>query len=186
MNDADNIKQFLDGDADALCSLIETYRKPLFSFILELAGRDSDADEIFQEVWLKAIHALPRYNHKGRFASWLFKIAHRQVIDRSRKRKWLLFADMGTETAPPLPKAVSHITPTDTLSNYELGCIIRSAVTSLPTEQKEVFLLRMDADLSFKEIANIQKTSINTVLARMSYAKQKLREQLSGLYKELT
>ncbi len=184
MDEADQIKRFLDGDANALCALVEAYRKPLFSFIMQLTGKENDADEIFKEVWLKAMHALPRYRHKDRFASWLFKIAHRQIIDRSRKRKWLLSSDMESD-GHTAPEAASRTTPRDVVLDHELGALVREAVATLPRAQREVFLLRMDANLTFKEIARIQKTSINTALARMSYALEKLRDQLSSTYKEL-
>ena len=183
MDEVEHIERFLQGDANALCALVDAYRKPLFSFIVQMSGGD-DADEIFQEVWMKAMHALPRYRHKDRFSSWLFKIAHRLIIDRSRKRKPVLSPDMesGIQAAPG---TISRVTPHDTISDHEIGMQIRAAVATLPPEQRDVFLLRMDGDLTFKEIARIQKTSINTALARMSYALDKLRAHLASTYKEL-
>ncbi len=185
MDDAEHIKQFLRGDANALCAVVDAYRKPLYSFIIQMAGQSDDADEIFQEVWIKAMQALPRYRHKDRFSSWLFKIAHRIIIDRSRKRKLVLSPDMESGVLA-CPETTTQTTPHDNVSDHELGTTIRRAVAQLPAAQREVFLLRMDGDLPFKEIARIQKTSINTVLARMSYALGKLREQLSSTYKDCT
>ena len=183
MDDVEHIKRFLQGDANALCVLVDAYRKPLFSFIAQSVG-NNDADEIFQEVWIKAIRALPRYRHKNRFPSWLFKIAHRIIIDRSRKRKLVLSSDIEAGL-PANPETAIHSTAYHDLSDQELGQQIRSAVSTLPQTQREVFLLRMDGNLSFKEIATIQGTSINTALARMTYAVEKLQEQLSAVYKEL-
>lgn len=183
MDEIEQITRFLQGDANALSTLVDAYRTPLFSFIVQMSG-SNDADEIFQEVWIKAMHALPRYRHKDRFASWLFKIAHRHIIDRSRKHKLVLSPDMDSGSTFP-PEATTRTTPYDTISDHELGSQIRAAIAKLPPEQRTVFLLRMDGDLSFKEIAGIQRTSINTALARMSYAIQKLREQLAPTYQEL-
>ncbi len=183
MDDAEHIKQFLQGDANALCAVVDAYRKPLYSFIIHMAGKNDDADEIFQEVWIKAMQALPRYRHKDRFSSWLFKIAHRLIIDRSRKRKLALSPDLESGVLA-YSETTTQITPHDQVSDHELGTTIRGAVAELPTLQREVFLLRMDGDLSFKEIARIQNTSINTALARMSYALGKLRERLSSTYKD--
>jgi len=67
----------------------------------------------------------------------------------------------------------------------ELGLRIEAAAARLPLEQREVFWLRMQADLSFKEIAKVQNCSINTALARMQYAVSKLRKELDGEYREL-
>lgn len=185
MNEEQHIRQFIQGDADALYALVEEYRKPLFGFIISMTEGCDDADEIFQEVWIKAMHALPRYKHQQRFSSWLFKIAHRRIIDRSRKQRPAFSLDKVHDTID-LPGTTTHTTADNVISDQELGHQIRAAVSALPTQQREVFTLRMETDLSFKEIAKIQNTSINTVLARMSYALQKLRELLGPTYRELT
>lgn len=184
MDDAQHIKDFLEGNVDALCALVETYRKPLFSFILNMTAGKDDSDEIFQEVWIRAMRALPLYRHRERFSSWLFKIAHRLVIDRVRRKRATVPFDSISDTLDQ-PHTADHNTPLAALSDSEIGTQIRHAVAGLPHIQREVFLLRMDADLSFKEIARIQKTSINTTLARMSYALDKLRTRLGPVYKEL-
>jgi len=185
MDELHQIRQFLQGDADALCALVERYRRPLFSFILHQINGKDDPDEIFQEVWIKAIRALPRYQHRQRFSSWLFKIAHRTIIDRSRKARPFLasFEDMADTLDQPT--TADHNTPTRELADRELGHAIAAAVATLPDEQREVFLLRMESNLSFKEIAQIQRTSINTALARMAYALDKLRQRLGLAYKEI-
>ncbi|MFU8780508.1 MAG: sigma-70 family RNA polymerase sigma factor [Kiritimatiellia bacterium] len=185
MDEDSKIRQFVAGNADALCELVDAHRASLFSFILHMTGGRDDADEIFQEVWIKALQALPRYEHRQRFASWLFKIAHRTIIDRSRRKKNVSSFDHGIENLD-LPHTADHRTPFSSLANHELGHTILAAVNRLPDAQKEVFLLRMEADFSFKEIARIQKTSINTALARMAYALEKLRDQLGNTYREMT
>ena len=67
----------------------------------------------------------------------------------------------------------------------DLGQRIEKAVDMLPVDQREVFWLRMHAGLGFKEIAKIQRCSINTSLARMQYAVAKLQKELAGEYQEL-
>lgn len=184
MDEQNNIRQFLQGDADALCELVDVYRRPLYSFILHLTNGRDDTDEIFQEVWIKAIRALPRYQHRQRFSSWLFKIAHRTIIDRFRKTKPLFSFDTISDTLDQ-PDTADQYTPLKHLADNELGAEIATAVAALPADQREVFLLRMESDLSFKEIARIQHTSINTALARMAYARDKLRQHLEPIYKEI-
>jgi RNA polymerase sigma-70 factor, ECF subfamily len=185
MDEYCQIQQFREGNAEALCALVDAHQASLFRFILHLTQGRDDADEIFQEVWIKALQALPRYEHRQRFASWLFKIAHRVIIDRSRRKKYATSFDDGIENLD-LPHTAEHSTPFHRLANQELGRTIHAAVHQLPAEQREVFLLRMEADLSFKEIAALQKTSINTALARMSYALEKLRARLGQAYREIT
>ncbi len=174
----------MQGDAEALCALVDKYRRPLFGFILHMTDGKDDAEEIFQEVWIKAIQALPRYQHRRRFAGWLFKITHRVIIDRIRRRKPVMsFQDISDNLNRP--ETAERVTPFSALADNEVGREIRNAVAALPVEQREVFLLRMESDLSFKEIASIQQISINTALARMTYALGKLRERLGPAYKEI-
>ena len=175
------------GDIDALGQLVEHYRRPLYGFILGIMGRSGDADEVFQEVWIRAIRSLDRYREKN-FLSWLFRIARNLIIDRARKNRPVVDIetagdDEGSrfETHVPDP----GIGPDMEVAGHELGSRIALAVEELPLEQKEVFIMRMNADLPFKEIARLQGTSINTALARMQYALAKLRAVLGDDYTDL-
>ncbi len=183
MDESHYIARFREGDAEALSVLVEQYRRPLYSVILNMTGGRQDADEIFQDVWLRAIRALPRYRHKGRFVSWLFKIAHHIIIDRARRERPTLSLDHPQVAHQDAGREDRDAA--DAVQASELGQRIRAAVARLPPEQREVFLLRMETDLPFKEIARIQRTSINTALARMSYALAKLRASLGDAYREL-
>lgn len=181
------LQAYRAGDGEALGKLVEKYKRPLFGFILRFSGGREDADEIFQEVWVRAIKNMDSYNH-NRLLSWLFRIAHNLMIDRIRRAKSLLSLDTpANEDGVPLSEQLSAacLGPAGEAAGHELGLRIEAAAAQLPLEQREVFWLRMQADLSFKEIAEIQKCSINTVLARMQYAVSKLRKELAGEYKDL-
>lgn len=176
------LAEYRRGDADALGKLVEHYRRPLFGFILKMTEGREDAEEIFQETWFRAIRGLDRYREK-RFLSWLFRIAHNLIIDRARRaRPTVEPADSAdgdpVETRIPAPGPG----PASEAAGRDLGGRIREAVARLPPEQREVFLMRAEGDLAFKEIARIQETSINTALARMHYAVRKLREELKQDY----
>jgi len=183
--DSEAIERYRQGDAEALSELVECYRRPLFGFILRMTRKNEDAEDIFQEVWLKAIHNLPRYRD-NRFLSWLFRIAHNLVIDRVRRRKPEVYMD-DEDTTERLAYHASqeNHSPVAALQEQDMHGRIRTAVGLLPANQREVFLMRMEADLPFKDIARIQKTSINTALARMSYALDKLRKTLAEDYAQL-
>jgi RNA polymerase sigma-70 factor (ECF subfamily) len=126
-----------------------------------------------------------RQNH---LLSWLFRIAHNLMIDRVRRRRPLCsldVADADGRAAPAERLAAAGLGPDIQAGAHELGRRIEAAAARLPVEQREVFWLRMQADLSFKEIAKIQKCSVNTALARMHYALAKLRVELSIDYRDL-
>lgn len=161
------------GDKAALGRLVKRYERPLFAFILRMAS-PSEADDLFQETWIRAIRALDTFDDRKPL-SWLFRIARNLMVDRSRRAKrWVpLESETGEDRwASPLPS------PAEMASDNDLGVRIRQAVDRLPIEQRDVFLMRTEGDLPFKEIAKLQKVSINTALARMQYALEKLRVAL--------
>lgn len=187
---ADNtwIEQYKAGDVSALEHLVEHYRKPLYAFIYNMLQGRGDAEEIFQEVWLRVIRNLRSYRDRN-FAGWLFRIAHNLFIDRIRLEQRFVAAapaSSANDETPLIERIPSpHPTPDAQTADRDLGHRIRAAIASLPDDQRAVFLMRTEADLSFKEIAAIQQTSLNTALGRMHYALQKLRPLLEEDYQQI-
>lgn len=169
------------GNTEVLSKLVDRYQHRLFGFILNMSGQSNDADDIFQEVWFRAIAKIDTYNEKNLLA-WLTRIAHNLIIDRWRSRKNVISLDAtedegGLDLSASLSGAES--TPAKQAESSDRVRRIMDAVAALPVEQREVFLMRAKEDLSFKEIAEIQGVSINTALARMQYALTKLRPLLA-------
>ncbi|MBN2163450.1 MAG: sigma-70 family RNA polymerase sigma factor [Pontiellaceae bacterium] len=188
-SDIECINNYLAGNADALAPLVEKYKRPLYSFILKMTEGREDSDEIFQETWFRALKNIHKFKHKN-FLNWLFRIAHNLVIDRARRscRNISMQSSFGGDDGDNTLEdhlAAPGITPAEEAGGNSLGIRISEAVETLSPEQKEVFLLRMYGNVSFKDIAKIQKCSINTCLARMQYALTKLRSVLQGEYDEL-
>jgi RNA polymerase sigma-70 factor (ECF subfamily) len=187
VDDAKLLAAYRDGDSEALGELVEKYKGPIFGFIYKFSEGREDADEVFQEVWVRAIKNMNRYRQNN-LLSWLFRIAHNLMIDRIRRRKPMVsFETPVYQDGLALSESLSstELSPSDQTEDHALGQRISEAADELPFEQREVFWLRMKAGLSFKEIAKIQKCSINTALARMQYAVSKLRKELATEYQEL-
>ena len=185
-NDAELLAAYRRGDAEALGRLVEKYKRPLFGFLARFAANPGEADDWFQETWVRAIEHMNAFQHRN-LLGWLFKIAHRLIIDQSRRRKPDASLDApGTESGDPLVDALAAggPSPAAEAAGRDLGRHIEAAAARLPLEQREVFWLRMQAGLPFKEIARIQRCSINTALARMQYALDKLRPALEPDYRE--
>ncbi len=184
--DAKFLAAYRKGDPEALGRLVEKYKRPLFAFLCRFAATPGEADEWFQETWVRAIEHMNVFRQKN-LLGWLFRIAHNLIIDQSRRRKPDCSLDApvadGAFLADLIPAAA--LSPADEAAGRDLGRHIAAAAALLPVDQREVFWLRMDAGLPFKEIARIQRCSINTVLARMQYALGKLRTALSPAYREL-
>lgn len=184
--DMEMISRYREGCLEALEQLVRKYRRQLYGFIVNMTGSSSDADDIFQEVWFKALKKLDAYTEKN-FLGWLMKIARNTIIDRFRGQKPIVSLDAEQDEGRSRDEMTAGPDrgPRRRLENREIGKKIAAAVESLPPEQKEVFLLRVEADLPFKEICAIQGTSINTALGRMQYALAKLRSLLKDEYAEL-
>ncbi len=176
MEDRELIAAFNRGDEKAFEQLYHRYRKQLYGFLHHLIpGNSAEVDEVFEETWLRVLEKLPKYRDEGRFSAWLFRIGRNIFIDRLRKNKNAAWAvNLDSEDAPGIAGPES-MEPDQEIELGEVSRVIAQAVEQLPPEQREVFLLRQQ-ELAFKEIAEIQECSINTVLGRMQYALKSLRK----------
>ena len=176
-SDIQLINGYLKGDEKSFEELYFRYRKPLYGYLNNLSGNQSEADEVFAETWTKVIDKLPKYRDDGKFSAWLFRMAKNIFIDRIRRNHPERFVAIDDENMAELPDD-NAFSPERELGASDTGKAIMAAIKQLPLEQREVFMLR-EQDLSFKEIAKIQNCSLNTALSRMRYALQTLRNYLS-------
>lgn len=164
------------GDHSAFTLLMGLYKDKLFGYLFSFCGDQELAKDWMQEVLMKTWKGLHKYNDQNKFSSWFFSIAHNTAIDGLRKEK-----RRKVETADDTLEMNSNSeNPYDKVIHNETKEIIDKIVNTLPAKQKEVFLLRMHAELSFKEIMKLTKEPMNTVLSHMHYAVKKLRKELEG------
>ena len=142
-------------------------------------GNTAEADEVFEETWLRVIHKAPDYRDDGKFSAWLFRISRNIFIDRLRRNRPEMVAEVEVEHV--LEDAATEFSPEREAGAADLKRMIAQALAELPPEQREVFLLREEEELSFREIAEIQGCSLGTVLSRMRYALKSLRSFLTGI-----
>ena len=176
--DAVLVKNYISGDESALASLIERHQSKIYGFIYSKINDRDLSDDIFQDTFIKVIKTLKSqsYNEEGKFLPWVMRIAHNLVVDHFRKAKKMPYQRETEEYS-----VFNYMT--DNSLNIE-GQIISEQVESdlaklldeLPADQKEVLVMRMYQDLSFKEIADLTGVSINTALGRMRYALLNLRK----------
>ncbi len=176
--DAILVKNYINGDESALAILIDRHQSKIYGFIYSKVNDRDLSEDIFQDTFIKVIKTLKAksYNEEGKFLPWVMRIAHNLVIDYFRKSKKMPF-QRETE-AFSVFNYMSDTTPTvesQMITNQVEGDLTR-LLNELPEDQKEVLIMRMYQDLSFKEIADLTGVSINTALGRMRYAIINLRK----------
>jgi len=172
------------GDGGALERLVEKYRAPLFSYIFRFVGGVPEAEDCFQETWARV---LPRLSRKrtDRLLSYLFTTAHHLLIDAARRARRSPFAVRrvpGDGEGSPPPEPVERATPADAAHAADFRRALAAALDALPEAQRTVFLLRMEADVPFGEIARRERCPLGTVLSRMHYAVARLRKALAPFH----
>ena len=177
ISDEELILAYLEGDSDSFTVLYERYKRPLYAYLNRMLGNHAQSDDVFQQTWIRVVRRLGEYESKQKFFAWLTMIAHNLAIDQFRREKKSAELPLDDETVA-VSEPVTHTEPWMRMHNRELGKALREAAEGLAEEQKEVFLLRQEG-LSFKEIAEVQNCSINTVLGRMQYAVKNLRKRLN-------
>jgi RNA polymerase sigma-70 factor (ECF subfamily) len=172
-SDGELVQRCRHGDTRAFDELYQRCRLPLYSYLNRLVpGRSHIADDLFQQTWLKMLENLNRYSEQQRFLSWLFRIAHNVAVDHLRKDLRHEMVEV-TETT-----AVDESVPWAAMDRQVVAAAVAEVTAALAPEQREVLLLRQQG-VSFREIAEIQQTNINTVLGRMHYAVKHLRRRLA-------
>ncbi|MEW6194990.1 MAG: sigma-70 family RNA polymerase sigma factor [Bacteroidota bacterium] len=178
INESILIERCRAGESVAFGPLIKLYRKQLYSYLYRFGGDKNLAEDLFQETLIKVWRSLPKYNEQNKFSSWLFSIAHNTAMDALRKKqKNKLLNDLeDTELIP------GRSNPHDELIYKETAESISKVVDLLPVKQKEVFLLRINGELTFKEIAEITGEPLNTVLSHMHYSVKKIKKIVGSDY----
>ena len=165
------------------------HRGRIYAMIRNMIQHETEAWDLSQEVFIKAWHALPRFEAKAKFTTWLYRIAHNVVYDFTRKRKIDSVGELNDEIFDrERIDSASSTTPTggespdSQLSLDELRTKIQSALAKLSAEHREVVVLKDAHGLSYKEIADAMECSIGTVMSRLFYARQKLQTMLKDEY----
>jgi RNA polymerase sigma-70 factor (ECF subfamily) len=174
------IRRYVDGNNAAFETLLKRHRTRILSSIYLLVGDRYLAEDIFQETFIKVIHSIQngKYNHEDKFLPWALRIARNMSIDsiRSRKRMPVVIDTEGRDVFDAL--GISVDSQEDQRVASDEIAILKQWIWELPEDQREVLILRQYADLSFKEIAALTDTNINTCIGRMHYAILNLRKKM--------
>jgi RNA polymerase sigma-70 factor (ECF subfamily) len=178
LTDRQLVEMYTKGNESAFAELLSRYKSRVYSKITMYVKDRAAAKDIFQDTFLKAVNALKegQYNEEGKFSAWIMRIAHNLCIDYFRNIRKM-----------PMSRGNDDYDPFDFIGNGEknseesqinkhvLGQA-KALLDHLPMEQKEIVMMRLYYDMSFKEIADTLDISINTALGRMRYALINLRK----------
>lgn len=186
-DDAELVTRCQAGQSKAFESLVVRYRGRVYALIVNMTGNDSDAWDLSQEVFLKAWRALPKFEARSQFFTWLYRITHNVTYDWLRKRKignGTEFDDALGQT--PAAGAVTvprqEVQPDHRLRNKEVGARIAEALKELSPEHRAVMLLKEVDGLSYQEIAETVGCTMGTVMSRLFYARKRLQTLLRDVY----
>lgn len=180
--DAELLARFVAGDSSAMDRLVSRYRQSLFSWLVGMAGNRADAEDMFQDIWVKIIRHSARFSNIS-FKAWMWKIARNVLIDFRRKRRAEVSLDAVTDEddAPMVDQLVAQgASPAQRVELDDMTRRVMRAVANLPDVQREVFLMRTQGGLSFVEIAATMGVPLNTALGRMHDAMNKLKKVLAS------
>ena len=176
--DAFLVNEYISGSEIALEKLINRHKLRIFNFIKSKVLDRDTAEDIFQDTFIKVIKTLKSgvYNEEGKFLPWVMRISHNLVIDFFRKNNCIPTIENNDEY--DVFKFISDTTPNVEMTLFQDQIIsdLQKLVQELPEDQKEVLVMRLYRDMSFKEIAENTNVSINTALGRMRYAIINLRK----------
>lgn len=175
---------YRDGDGTAFEVLYGRWRGAMYRYFLRQCGHSGQADELFQDVFMRVIGASSNYEPTARFSTWLFRIAHNRLVDHWRK--------MGREPVDPLPSGEDGddceldppgpegSAPDRQVERRELGEALMAALNELPDVQRDAFLLAEEGGLTLEEIASVSGVGRETIKSRLRYATGKLRNKLES------
>lgn len=176
-SDEELMLSYRSGEASAFDRLYARHKGPLYRFMLRSLKDRAVAEELYQEVWMRAIEARHRYEPQAKFSTWLYTIAHNRMVDHWRKRGLSLVSLEGAEAGgdPIDPPASAAADPVRQLEGREKLARFAEALAALPEAQREAFLLSEEAEMTVAQIAEATGANEEAAKSRLRYALKKLK-----------
>ena len=178
LSDAELIAAVLAGDIEAFSGLIRRYQDTCARFAVRMLGSRVDADDALQSAFMRAFRGLKSCKEPDRFGGWLYQIVINECRTyASRQRRRELRFPSGTDA---IERAVAPGSEPE--RDVDVSGHIERALSMLPSEQREAFLLKHVEELSYDEIAAMTGVSVSALKMRVKRACDGLRGQLEGVF----
>ncbi len=167
--------RFRRGSPEALARIYEKYLDSMLTLAMSLLNDRAAAEDVVHDVFVSFARLGPEFRLRGRLSGYLATSVVNRVRDRRRRLRRRAMA-----LAHPPKRSDEPVEPEHVVSLAEQAARLNEAIAQLPDEQREAVVLRLKADLTFRDIARLQQTSVNTVMGRYRYALKRLRSTLNG------
>lgn len=168
-------------DPDLLDHLIEQYQHRLFRYLVHITGDRAQAEDLFQETWLRVLERGKQYDGRHNFVAWLLGIARNLAIDTARRKRPASLDELMDATERE-PLAVEDGAPNafDRVFTAEQQVHVTAALDTLPAAYREVLVLRFQEELPLEEISQVVSAPLSTVKSRLYRALEALAPKLEG------
>ncbi len=186
-SDTELVERSQKGDTTAFDLLVTRYRGKVYAMIVNMIHNDAEAWDLAQDAFIKAWKALPKFEARSNFFTWLYRITHNVTYDWMRRKKIHGSAEFDDSIRPDSIEPGSLTTPNteerpdENLEKSEIRSRIEAAIDELSEEHREVILLKEVQGCQYQEIADILDISIGTVMSRLFYARKKLQTLLEDI-----
>lgn len=172
------IKKYIGGNEEALSKLISRHKSRIYGFIYSKIKDTDIANDIFQDTFVKVIKTLKNnsYKEEEKFVSWVMRISHNLIMDHFRKIKRMPIQRDNDEFSIFSILSDNSLNIENKIIIDQLQIDLKKLIEELADDQKEILIMRIYCNMSFKEISEEKEISINTALGRMRYAINNLRK----------
>ena len=177
------MQSYAAGQAMAFETLYQRHEQRLWRYFFRNTGDAALADDLSQDLWFSVVESAASYEIRSKFTTWMFTMAHHRLVDHWRRRRPGLSLGGDSEESQRLAEslfAASGFEPDHRLDRRLLAQLLLDALAQLPVEQRECFLLQVEADMTVADIAQATGVAEETAKSRLRYARSKLRQALEG------
>src|ERR1019366_2521158 len=177
VEDTDLIQQAARGNVESFNLLVSRWEKRVYNYLLRITGNREDALDLAQDVFLKAYQNLRKLDDAGRFAPWLYRIAHNEAYSLFRKRK----PETAVDNLEPGATGAGIAVGGSSVFPIELSLAVAGALYRLTADQREAVVLKIYQGFKFEEMAEILECPVSTVKSRLYTALDLLKADLAPI-----
>ena len=178
-NDTDLVASAVVGVEGSFEELVRRYQRPISAYVYRMVGNYESALDLTQEIFIKVYNSLRRYRSEFKFSTWIYKIAHNSAVDHLRRsatrEQSLISGSEGDQFELPIESG--RLTPEQESERKERRSEIESVVRTLPSNYRELVILRHSQDLTYEEIVEVTGLPLGTVKNRLFRAREMMRQQ---------